>query len=146
MIFSRLTLTQSFIGTSISNVTSCLDLRAFFARGQCGGNSDEERRLLISLYLGYALDVLTDIMVMVLPIRLVWNLQMPPRDKWGVGILFGSGFVCIFFATLRVVQIGFENGKPEAPKPEWQIIWTVVEATTGTSPIRQEIFKFCPFD
>jgi hypothetical protein len=70
-------------------------------------------------------------MVMSLPIRLLWNLQMPRREKLGVGILFGSGFVCIFFATLRIVQIGFADGKSQAPKPEWQIIWTVVEASTG---------------
>jgi hypothetical protein len=71
-------------------------------------------------------------MVMILPIRLVWNLQMPMREKLAVGILFSSGFVCIFFATLRIVQIGFADGKSQSPFPEWQIIWTVVEASTGT--------------
>jgi hypothetical protein len=86
-------------------------------------------------------------MVMALPIRLLWNLQMPRREKLGVGVLFSSGFVCIFFATLRIVQIGFADGKSQAPKPEWQIIWTVTEASTGTF-LFTSIFtsKFCSYE
>jgi hypothetical protein len=130
---SILTPHQSFIGTVISSALTCTNLQAFFSKGQCGNNPIEDRNALISLYTSYGLDVLTDLMVMLLPIRLIWNLQMPLSQKWGVGILFGSGIVCIFFSTLRVVQIGFEDGKPEAPKPEWQIIWTVVETSTAVT-------------
>lgn len=71
--------------------------------------------------------------VMFLPIRLTWNLQMPRGQKIGVFILFGTGFICIAFATLRVVQIGVEGGKVVSPDPRWMSLWTVVETSMGKS-------------
>lgn len=60
---------------------------------------------------------------MILPFRLTWNLQMPKGQKIGVFILFGSGFIVILFATLRVVQLGVENGKTRMPEPKWMLMW-----------------------
>lgn len=66
--------------------------------------------------------------VMFLPIRLVWNLQMARAQKIAVIALFASGFVCIGFATLRVVQIGIKTGNSASPSPTWLAIWTIVES------------------
>lgn len=70
---------------------------------------------------------------MFLPIRLTWNLQMAVGQKVGVFVLFGSGFICIAFATLRVVQLGVDGrGKTTTPEPKWLIFWTVLECSIGT--------------
>jgi hypothetical protein len=70
---------------------------------------------------------------MFLPIRLTWNLQMSRAHKIGIFILFGSGFVCIAFATLRVIQLGIDGrGKTTTPEPKWMLLWTVLECSMGT--------------
>lgn len=48
---------------------------------------------------------------MALPIRLTWNLQMEKKQKIGIFALFGSGVICILFATIRLVQLGVDNGR-----------------------------------
>lgn len=69
---------------------------------------------------------------MFLPIRLTWNLQLPRKQKIGVFVLFGSGFVCVAFATLRVVQLGVDGrGRATTPEPKWLLLWTVVECAMG---------------
>lgn len=65
--------------------------------------------------------------VMALPIRLVWNLQMARGQKVAVVALFASGFVCIAFATLRVIQIGMRTGNSASPSPTWLALWTIIE-------------------
>ena len=67
--------------------------------------------------------------VMFLPIQLVWNLQMKLGKKIAIILLFASGFVCIAFATLRVVQVGSKAGGTTAPSPTWLALWTVVESS-----------------
>ncbi len=67
------------------------------------------------------------ILVMALPIRLVWNLQMARGQKIAVIGLFASGFVCMAFATLRVLQIGIKSENSTAPSPTWLALWTIVE-------------------
>jgi hypothetical protein len=69
---------------------------------------------------------------MFLPIRLTWNLQMPKAQKAGIFVLFGSGFLCIASATLRVVQLGTDGrGKTTTPEPKWMLLWTVLECSIG---------------
>jgi hypothetical protein len=57
---------------------------------------------------------------------------MPKAQKVGVFVLFGSGFICIAFATLRVVQLGMDGrGKTTTPEPKWMLLWTVLECSMG---------------
>lgn len=57
---------------------------------------------------------------------------MPRKRKIGIFILFGSGFVCIAFATLRVIQVGVDRrGKTTIPELDWLLLWTVVECAMG---------------
>jgi hypothetical protein len=59
---------------------------------------------------------------------------MPKVQKIGVFVLFGSGFICIAFATLRVVRLGIDGrGKTTTPEPKWMLLWTVLECSMGTN-------------
>lgn len=75
--------------------------------------------------------MLTMFTVMFLPLRLIWNLQMARARKIGCILLFASGFICILFSTLRIVQVG-GDGKPRSPDPKWLTMWTIIECSTGT--------------
>lgn len=109
----------------------------------------EVRHQTASMYYAFAVDALTNLMgifrscspsrdsytdsktVMFLPLRLVMPLQMPRNRKIGVGILFSSGFVCILFSTIRIVQITSREG-PKSPDPKWLTMWTIIECSTGS--------------
>ena len=58
---------------------------------------------------------------------------MAKFQKLGIFVLFGSGFICIAFATLRVVHLGVDGrGKTTTPEPKWMLLWTVLECSVGT--------------
>ncbi|KAH7371560.1 hypothetical protein BKA66DRAFT_423769 [Pyrenochaeta sp. MPI-SDFR-AT-0127] len=109
---------------------ACDDTRKFFDEGVMCSSPKEVRRQTANLYYAYAVDTLTNLMVMFLPIRLIWNLQMARSRKIGCGLLFASGFVCILFSTIRIVQVG-GDGKPQSPDPKWLTMWTIIECSTA---------------
>lgn len=50
-------------------------------------------------------NIVTDILVVVLPMRHVWKLQMPKSEKLAIGACFGLGIGCCFISLARLVQI-----------------------------------------
>ncbi|KAK4862945.1 hypothetical protein LT330_010719 [Penicillium expansum] len=114
------------IGCILSSWFSCSSFHAWFTSGQCNTPRDH-RAAVISLYYAYGVDIVTDLAIMILPIRLIWNLQMRTRQKLSIGGLFCFGWVCIIISTIRVVQLGeTENG---VPAPSWLALWGTIEAS-----------------
>jgi hypothetical protein len=66
---------------------------------------------------------------MALPIRLIWNLQMPRTQKLGIVALFGIGIILIAVATLRVAQIGGKAQSSSQPSASWLALWGVIETS-----------------
>ncbi|KAL6174397.1 hypothetical protein ACJQWK_00520 [Exserohilum turcicum] len=83
---------------------ACDDTKKFFEEGIACSSPAETRRQTANLYYAYAVDTLTNLMVMFLPIRLLWNLQMERQKKIGCGLLFASGFVCIRRCLTKVLS------------------------------------------
>ncbi|KAF3050155.1 hypothetical protein E8E11_010361 [Didymella keratinophila] len=50
------------------------------------------------------------------------------QAKIGICVLSGNGWICILFATLRVVQVGV-YGIPSTPDPKWSQMWTVIKSS-----------------
>jgi hypothetical protein len=67
---------------------------------------------------------------MALPLRLIWNLRMKPRQKLSIGGLFCFGWVCIIVSTIRVVKLG-EGTATGVPAPSWLALWATIEASIG---------------
>ncbi|KAF2004706.1 hypothetical protein P154DRAFT_519182 [Amniculicola lignicola CBS 123094] len=118
----------AFIGSSMTTIFVCDDHKAKYNQGLCA-KPQEQNRGRFSLWFAYAVDVVADLAVMFLPFRMTWNLQMPKTEKIGVFALFGSGWICILFATLRAVQVTVEDGVPKVPDPKWLQMWTVIETS-----------------
>ncbi|KAF2621104.1 hypothetical protein BU25DRAFT_253525 [Macroventuria anomochaeta] len=110
----------------MTTILVCDDQKAKYNQGNCA-KPNEQKRAQFSLWFAYAVDVATDLAVMFLPLRLTWSLQLPKTQKLGIFVLFGSGWICILFATLRVVEFGVKNGVPSTPDPKWLQMWTVIE-------------------
>ena len=68
---------------------------------------------------------------MFLPLRLIWNLQRPTSQKAGIAGLFCVGWICITFATIRVVQIGVKAGNKSTPSSSWLALWAIVESAVA---------------
>lgn len=111
----------------VSNFTSCHSMHAWFTPGECTEPRDI-RAQIASLYYAFAVDVITDLLVMFLPIGLIWNLQRPTIQKVGMGVLFGIGWICIAMAIIRVVQIGSKAGNSSTPSSSWLAFWAIIEA------------------
>ncbi|CAG7942942.1 unnamed protein product [Penicillium salamii] len=118
--------TLFIIGCIISSWLSCSSFHAWFTAGKCDTARDH-RAAVISLYFAYAVDIITDLAIMALPIRLIWNLQMKPKQKLVIAGLFCFGWICIIISTIRVVQLGeTPNG---VPAPSWLALWATIEAS-----------------
>ncbi|EXJ71951.1 uncharacterized protein A1O5_04453 [Cladophialophora psammophila CBS 110553] len=117
----------TLIGCVVSNFTSCHSMHAWFTPGLCAEKRDV-RAQIASLYYAYAVDVLSDLFIMFLPLRLIWNLQRPTAQKVGIGALFCVGLICIIFATIRVVQIGVKTQGHSTPSSSWLALWAIVES------------------
>jgi hypothetical protein len=70
---------------------------------------------------------------MILPIALVWNLQMPRNQKLGVAGLFLLAWICIAVAIIRVKELG-STAKNSTPKTSWLALWGIVETSIGKPP------------
>ncbi|KAF2473677.1 uncharacterized protein BDR25DRAFT_386509 [Lindgomyces ingoldianus] len=118
----------TLIGCIASSFTSCHSMHAWFTPGECISERDV-RAQFASLYYAFAVDVISDLMIMFLPIRLIWNLQMPRAQKLSVVALFCTGFVCIFFAIIRIVQIGVKADNSTTPSTSWLAFWAIIECS-----------------
>ncbi|CAG8058304.1 unnamed protein product [Penicillium olsonii] len=118
--------TLVIIGCILSSWLSCSSFHAWFTAGKCDTPRDH-RAAVISLYFSYAVDIITDLAIMALPIRLIWNLQMKKKQKLVIAGLFCFGWVCIIISTIRVVQLGdTTNG---VPAPSWLALWAMIESS-----------------
>jgi hypothetical protein len=66
---------------------------------------------------------------MALPIRVIWNLQMPHAQKFGVIGLFSIGIILIAVATLRVAQVGGKARSSSQPSSSWIALWGMIECS-----------------
>ncbi|KAF2001648.1 hypothetical protein P154DRAFT_533828 [Amniculicola lignicola CBS 123094] len=123
-------LVLTWIGAVISNVLSCHSWHAWFTPGECVLPKDAKAQFA-SLYYTYAADVISDLAIMCLPIKLMWNLQMRRAQKLSIIALFCIGFVCVIFATIRVVRISVGVDGNHSPKTTWIILWAIIEAAVA---------------
>ena len=127
---------QTFIGAVVSHLTSCSSISAWFTVGACATPRDSKAQI-ISLYYAFAVDVISDLIIMALPIGLVWNLKMSRTKKAGIVALFCVGLVAIATAIVRVVSIGV-RAKDSTPSSTWLAFWGIIETgiavIIGTAP------------
>ncbi|KAL1955950.1 hypothetical protein VTO42DRAFT_7935 [Malbranchea cinnamomea] len=117
----------SFIGCVISNFTSCDSMSAWFSLDGCT-SPREVKAQIASLYYSYAVDVITDILVMILPTKLLWSLKLPLIQKVSLAGIFSIGIICVAIATVRVVQIGSKSDNNSTPSSSWLAFWGILEA------------------
>ncbi|KAL8919906.1 MAG: hypothetical protein Q9172_004754 [Xanthocarpia lactea] len=116
-----------YIGCVVTEFTSCRSLRAWFTFGQCWTDRDH-RASVVSLFYAFAVDIITDLMIMMFPLRILWNLQLNRIRKLSIMAIFGVGIVCIITSIVRVANL-HSKAQSSQPSPSWLILWAVVEAS-----------------
>jgi len=81
-----------------------------------------------SLYYATAVDILCDLLIMALPLRLLWNLQINRQQKSTLAAIFSLGFVVIVFAIVRVIET---SASIHHVDPIWLALWSMIEASVG---------------
>ncbi|KAL8724990.1 MAG: hypothetical protein Q9166_007639 [cf. Caloplaca sp. 2 TL-2023] len=116
-----------YLGCVVTEFTSCKSLHAWFTYGQCWTQRDAKASV-VSLFYAFAVDVVTDLMIMVFPLRVLWNLKLDTVRKLSIMAIFGVGIICIITSIIRVAQI-HSKAKAKQPSPSWLIVWAVIEAS-----------------
>ncbi|KAE8548912.1 hypothetical protein EYB25_009295 [Talaromyces marneffei] len=133
-----------FIGCVISNLTSCSSMHAWFTPGECSTHRDAIAQVA-SLYFSFAVDVITDIMIMLLPWKLIWLLRLPFMEKLALSGVFCVGVVCVIMAIIRAVSVGIESRSENTPSSSWLMLWGLIEAAiavvVGTLPAFAIFFR-----
>lgn len=70
--------------------------------------------------------------VMLLPIGLIRNLQLPTARKLSVGALFSLGGICMLASIIRVVQVGKTTvASNNQPSLTWLALWSMIESSVA---------------
>jgi hypothetical protein len=76
-------------------------------------------------------DVASDIVVMILPIRLLFGLHITLRQKIGVGGIFCLGFAIIIFALIRMQSLLKAIVNENANAGVALALWSILECAVG---------------
>ncbi|KAK0614687.1 hypothetical protein B0T14DRAFT_463212 [Immersiella caudata] len=91
-------------GCVITLCLSCGQITNFFKFGQCA-KQEYIWASNLSVYYSTTIDVFTDLCIMAMPLRLIYNVKVSPKQKLGLVCVFGLCFVMIAFAIIRAKQV-----------------------------------------
>lgn len=94
----------AYVGCLITLCLSCGHISNFFAFAQCG-KPEHIWASNLSVYYSTVIDVFTDLCIMAMPIRLIYNVKISRKQKLGLVCVFGLCFVMIAFAIIRAKQV-----------------------------------------
>ncbi|KAF7853248.1 hypothetical protein EAF04_010750 [Stromatinia cepivora] len=80
----------------------------------------------VTLKLNCAWDVMTDALIMVIPISMLWGTQMKMKRKITFGIIFSLALITIIFAIVRTTVV---SSLTRMPDTSWLYMWSAIETT-----------------
>lgn len=153
VIYWRLVLTItiiSFLVCIISVYVGCLEwgleagMRPKFKRLDLTQNSIAAciqpaifKRAIGLAVLDITLDVGTDIMIILIPIRLLWAVRIKPRQKFFLGIFLSLNLFMAITASVRVSGLKFHGTFDEV----WMFLWQQIEACVAVAMISLTAFR-----
>lgn len=74
------------------------------------------------------LDIITDCLIITIPIALLWNAKMTRRQKILLMVIFSLSLVVMVIAVIRVALV---NSSQHLPDITWLFFWSNLEMTTS---------------
>ncbi|PTU24060.1 hypothetical protein P175DRAFT_0422674, partial [Aspergillus ochraceoroseus IBT 24754] len=116
-------------GVCIVGAFICIPLRKLWSPTTPGGCID-----LAKFYYGLQIpNIVTDALILVMPMRVVWNLQVPKVQKIMLSGVFMLGFLTLIFDIIRLVAL-VELSKAGNDITYNQVpasVWTCIEPAVG---------------
>lgn len=94
-IFAALFVTAYTIANILTNLFQCVPIKAAWDP-TVSARCIEYKAQLVAIAI---INVTTDVVVLVLPMRLVWGLQISPSQKWRLSAIFSLGGLWVFNLT-----------------------------------------------
>ena len=82
-------------------------------------------------YFSTAFSILTDILLVVLPLPLFWKLKLPIREKWIVTTLFGLGLFASVASIIRITVLHDVQNTDATIGAVQTMNWSTAEVGTG---------------
>ncbi|KAF3924451.1 hypothetical protein AA313_de0209865 [Arthrobotrys entomopaga] len=108
----------------MSQYLNCRPLSTAFAIGPGACETLHPGTSVRAMLYAMAADIITDVTIMALPLRLLYGLKINKKQKFGLILIFSLGLLCVIFAIVRGVGSVVGN----AIMPIWLNVWTQSEA------------------
>ncbi|KAH9209050.1 hypothetical protein DL95DRAFT_478545 [Leptodontidium sp. 2 PMI_412] len=117
----------TYVGCAVSQFTSCSSMHAWFSpAGLCDTPRDAVAKAA-SLWYSLAVDLLTDLMIMAIPVQILYSLRISTGQKLSVGVVFIvsiitmaaiEGVVAVIVGCLPSFAV-FVGGRVEASRVQY---------------------------
>jgi len=81
---------------------------------------------------------------MAIPVQILYSLQISTGQKFSVGIVFTVGIITMVVAIVRVVSLDSAT-KDGNVSTTWLILFALIEATVGRSPLTISTKEYADF-
>ncbi|KAF3400990.1 hypothetical protein DPV78_005095 [Talaromyces pinophilus] len=81
-----------------------------------------------TLKLNCAWDVISDFLIMAIPIKMLWGIQMRTKKKILLGVIFSLAIITVTFAIVRTTVV---SGLTRMPDTSWLYMWSAIETTVA---------------
>ncbi|KAI9753686.1 MAG: hypothetical protein M4579_005038 [Chaenotheca gracillima] len=129
----------AYIGCWVASIMDCHPPSAYFHFGSCTKPIDV-RGSTISIWYSTAVDILSDILIMILPLRSIWGLRMARKEKIGLAVVFCLGAIIIVVALVRAIEIYNIASQDPVSLAVWSIVESTVSVIVGCLPPFKTLF------
>ena len=88
-----------------------------------------------------AADVITDVIILSIPVIILWNVQIPWRNKIVLFGVFSATMLIILISIIRVALVKGMHQQLTEPAIDWLYLWSGVEMAT----CKEELHIHCLF-
>ncbi|KAJ5917760.1 hypothetical protein N7454_010135 [Penicillium verhagenii] len=103
-------------------------------------------------YSNAAMQILSDVVILVLPMPALYKLQLPPHQKIGIMVVFGVGIFVIATSSARLYELStMLNGRDFTKTNAEAAVWSSLEANVSiicacmppSTPFISNVFSYC---
>lgn len=129
----------AYAGCWISSILNCHPASMYFKFGQCVKPIDY-RGTVIAVSYSTTVDILTDVLIMALPFKLLYTVKITTKQKLGLAGVFGIATIIIVVAIVRAVEITTRARTDAVLLTVWSIVESTVSVIVGCLPVFKSLF------
>ncbi|KAE8415081.1 hypothetical protein BDV36DRAFT_311240 [Aspergillus pseudocaelatus] len=123
----------AYVGCWLASALNCHPPSDYFKFGKCTKPADIKGSV-ISISYSTAVDIITDLMIMGLPLRILWKAKITRQQKIGLGVVFCVGFIIIATAIVRAIEITGRAYSDQVGLAIWSIAESSISVIVGCLP------------